>query len=126
MAAQTQTFGPYSPLRRAGNFFFVAGQVGVDPDTRTAQAGVIEQTTQVLENLKHVLATAGLTMDDVVKTTIFLADMSDFASVNDVYVGYFNEPRPTRSTVCAKELPRVGGEVPILVEIDAVAYKETL
>lgn len=119
-----QTFGPYAPVRRAGNTYYTAGHVGVDPATKTAAADITGQTKQALENLKYTLATMSVGMDDVVKTTIFLADMADFAAMNDVYLGYFSEPRPARSTVAVKELPRVGGKVPILVEIEAVAYEE--
>jgi len=121
----TPTFGPYSPVRRAGSTYYTAGQVGVDPATGTAAGDVTTQTKQALENLKTVLAGVSLGMDDVVKTNIYVADMADFAAVNQVYVDYFAEPRPARSTVAVKELPRVGNGVPILVEIDAVAHKES-
>ena len=121
--APTQTFGPYSPIRQAGQLYFVSGQVGVDPTTKTAPKGVPEQTSQALTNLAAILQTAGLSMQDVVKTTIYITDMGDFAEINDVYSGRFAPPRPARATVGVRELPRVGGKVPILVEIEAIAMK---
>ncbi len=117
-------FGPYSPIRKAGNFYFVSGQVGVNPATKTASRGVAEQTQQALTNLGNVLKSAGLGFDDVVKITIFITDMSCFGVVNDVYVGYFSEPRPARSTIAVAELPRVAGDTPVKIEIDAIAIKE--
>ena len=117
------TFGPYSPIRQAGDLYFVSGQIGVDPVTKQSVQGVREQVTQALENLKSVLASAGLTTNEVVKTTIFLANMDDFAVVNEVYESYFTEPRPARSTVAVQELPRVAGITPIKVEIEAVVHK---
>lgn len=123
--AKAQTFGPYSPINRAEGFYFVSGQVGVDPQTKLAAATVAEQTGQVLENIAAVLATEGLGLKNVVKTTIFLTDVGDFAAVNEVYAKYFAEPpKPARSTVGVRELPRVGGDTPILVEIEAIAMKE--
>lgn len=117
----SQTFGPYTPVRQAGDLYFVSGQVGVDPVTKTAPEGVAEQTRQALENLKSAVEGAGLTLEHVVKTTIFVVEMADFATVNEVYVSYFTEPRPARSTVSVKELPRVAGDTPIKIEIEAVA-----
>ena len=117
----TNTFGPYTPVRQAGDFYFVSGQVGVDPATKTASEDVAEQTHQALKNLKSMIEGAGLTLDHIVKTTIYLVDMGDFPVVNEVYMDYFNEPRPARSTVGVRELPRVAGETPIKIEIEAVA-----
>lgn len=121
----TQTFGPYSTIRQVGDVFFVSGQVPVDPETKSAPSGIQAQTSLALTNLETVLAEAGLDMQSVVKTTIYLADMDDFAPMNEVYVGYFKAPRPARSCVAVKELPRVGGDNAILVEIEAIAVKET-
>lgn len=118
---QTQTFGPYSPVRQAGNLYFVSGQVGVDPATKQAADDVRQQASQALENLRNTLADANLTPDDVVKTTIFLVNMDDFAAVNEVYQEFFAAPRPARSTVGVAELPRVAGDTPIKVEIEAIA-----
>ncbi|MEK7152903.1 MAG: Rid family detoxifying hydrolase [Patescibacteria group bacterium] len=120
-----RVFGPYSPVRKAGDLYFVSGQIGVDPATKTASADIAEQTHQVFANLKDVLTSVGLDLDRVVKTTIFLTDMADFAVVNEVYVGYFAEPRPARGTVAVKELPRVAGDIPIKIEIEAVASTAT-
>ncbi|HEV2403524.1 MAG TPA: Rid family detoxifying hydrolase [Candidatus Saccharimonadales bacterium] len=120
-AKTAKTFGPYSLVRQAGDLYFLAGHVGVDPATSTAQPNVTAQTEQVLENLRSTLESVGLGMNDVVKTTIFVTDIGNFAQVNEVYVRYFDEPRPARSTVGVAELPRVGGDVPLLVEIEAVA-----
>lgn len=114
------TFGPYSPIRQAGDFYFISGQVGVDPATKSTAEDVAEQTRQALTNLKAVLTSAGLSLQDVVKTTLFVTDMSDFGRVNDVYVEFFNEPRPARSTVGVKELPDIADK-PIKFEIEAIA-----
>jgi len=120
----TQTFGPYTPVRRAGAMYFVSGQVGVDPATHAAHATVEMQTRQALKNMQAALAEQGVDMEDVIKTTIFVTDMNDFATVNSVYETFFGQPRPARSTVQVAHLPKVGGSTQILVEIDAVAYKE--
>jgi 2-iminobutanoate/2-iminopropanoate deaminase len=117
------TFGPYSPVRQAGDFYFVSGQVGVDMATRSASLAVGDQTRQALTNLQEALKGVNLSLNNVVKTTIFVTDMADFAEVNEVYVGFFAEPRPARSTVAVKELPRVAGSTPIKVEIEAIAIK---
>jgi 2-iminobutanoate/2-iminopropanoate deaminase len=121
----SDTFGPYTPIRRAGNLYFVSGQIGIDMDTKQAVADVAKQTHQAMQNLQNVLSTTSLDMSDVVKTTVFLADMDDFAAMNEVYETYFDAPRPARSTVAVKELPRVAGDTRLLVEIEAVAYRET-
>ena len=124
MSQPVKAFGPYTPVRRAGDMYFVSGQVGVDMATKSAPKGVAEQTAKALDNMREVLAGVGLGLKDVVKTTIFVADMGDFATVNDVYMQYFSEPRPARSTVAAKELPRVATNCPVLVEIEAIAIKQ--
>jgi 2-iminobutanoate/2-iminopropanoate deaminase len=115
--------GPYSQAIRysAGGATFVhtAGQVAIDPATGTlVPGGIAEQTKQVLANLEAILETAGLTLDDVVKTTVFLASMSDFKAMNEVYATRFTEPYPARSTVAVKELP-----LGALVEIDVVGVR---
>lgn len=117
----TPVFGPYSAIRQAGDLYFVSGQVGVNPDTKTAPADTAAQTRQALTNLKSTLASAGLSLDQVVKTTIFVTDISEFSLVNEVYVEFFSSPRPARSTVGVKELPKVAGDTPIKVEIEAIA-----
>ncbi len=113
--------GPYSQAIRAGNTIYTAGQVGLDPATgQLVSGGINEQTTRALDNLTAVLEAAGGTMEDVVKTTVFLANMADFAAMNDIYKGYFSESQPpARSTVQVAGLPRGG-----LVEIECVALLE--
>ena len=113
---------PYSTIRQVGDFYFIAGHTGADASTKTAAPDIKGQTTKLFENLAATLKEYGLTFNDIVKTTVFLADMGDFAAMNEVYVTYFADPKPARSTVAVKELPRVA-DVPLKVEIEAVAYK---
>lgn len=109
--------GPYSHAVRAGGFLFCSGQVGFDPATgEFVEGGVPEQTAQVFRNIRSVLAAAGLELADVVKTTVFLADMADFQAMNAVYAEAFGDWRPARSTVAAAGLPR-GARV----EVEVVA-----
>jgi 2-iminobutanoate/2-iminopropanoate deaminase len=122
----TTTYGPYTPVRSAGNLLFISGQVGVDPVTKEAHGSISQQTKQALLNMKNTLEEAGAEMHHIVKTTIYLTDMDNFAAMNAAYEEAFMVPRPARSTVGVGELPRVGGVSPILVEIEAVAYKEVL
>ncbi len=119
--APETAYGPYSPITRAGELFFVSGQVGIDPANKTAPLTIEQQTAQAMANLSQVLETAGLTLDNVVKTTVFLTDMSDFSAMNTEYLRHFDVPRPARSTVGVAELPRLGGDVPLFVEIEAIA-----
>ena len=109
--------GPYSQGIRAGDFVFCSGQTGLDPATGILREGLEAQTEQVLDNLTAVLAAAGASFDDVVKTTIFLVDMADFQTVNALYGKRFSGVLPARTTVAAKALPKGG-----LVEIDMDAY----
>jgi 2-iminobutanoate/2-iminopropanoate deaminase len=97
---------PYSPVVAAGDLVFTAGQVAMDPAGAIVPGGVAEQTEQVLRNVAACLAAAGCGMDDVVKTTVFLADMADFAAMNEVYGRFFADPKPARSTVAVRGLPR--------------------
>ena len=120
------TYGPYSPLITVGAMVFISGQIGVDPTTKIAATTVGEQTIQALKNMEELLASEGLTLKNVAKTTVFLADMDDFAQMNAAYEQAFAVPRPARSTIAVRELPRVGGNTPLLVEIEAVASKELL
>lgn len=109
--------GPYSQAVRAGPWLFTAGQIGLDPETGEMVGPDVEsQARRVMENLSAVLAGAGGSLDDVVKTTIFLADMDDFAAVNEIYGSYFEPPYPARSTVAAARLPKDAR-----VEIEVVA-----
>jgi 2-iminobutanoate/2-iminopropanoate deaminase len=114
--------GPYSQAIGAGGFVFASGQIALDPPSGTlVEGGVEAQTRQVLANLAAVLAAAGLTLADVVKTTIFLIDMNDFAAVNAVYGESFSgETPPARSTVAVQALPRGAA-----IEIDAIAQVRT-
>jgi|SRR5688572_16669327 2-iminobutanoate/2-iminopropanoate deaminase len=109
--------GPYSDAIVANGFIFLAGKVGTDPKTNVlVDGGIVEQTEQVLKNLEVVLRAAGSGLDDVVKTTVFLADMNDFARMNEVYGKFFKKPYPARSTVQVARLPRDAK-----IEIEAVA-----
>jgi 2-iminobutanoate/2-iminopropanoate deaminase len=110
--------GPYSPAVGAGDFVFVSGQVALDPDGKIHGYTPKDQARKALENLTTTLAAAGLTLADVVKTTIFLKDMDEFGAVNDVYAEFFAEPYPARSTVEVARLPK-----DLHVEIEAVAYR---
>jgi 2-iminobutanoate/2-iminopropanoate deaminase len=115
-----QAIGPYSQAVHAGGFIFASGQIPLDPQTGEFVAGgVAEQTEQVLRNLVAVLEAAGTGLDRVVKTTVFLADMNDFAAMNEVYGRYFSKDAPARSTVEAARLPRDAR-----VEIDAIALEK--
>lgn len=112
-----KAIGPYSQAVIANGFLYTAGQIALDPATGQLVAGdVAAQTERVLLNLRAVLREAGASLGRVVKTTVFLADMGDFAAMNEVYAKHFGEHRPARSTVAAKTLPRNA-----LVEIDVVA-----
>lgn len=111
--------GPYSQAIAAGPYVFCSGQIPLDPATGQVAAGGIEaQTRQVLENLRAVLEAAGSRLELVVKTTVFLADLGDFAAMNSVYAAYFPEKPPARSTVQVAALPRAAA-----VEIEAVALR---
>lgn len=115
-----KTYGPYSPIVKTGNLYFVSGQVGIDPETGDASNDIAKQTSQVMCNLEAALSRYDLSMDNVVKTTIYVTDMEYFKQVNEIYEGFFSDPKPARATVAVKELPRVS-ESPLLVEIEAVA-----
>ena len=113
-----QAIGPYSQAIRAGDFLFVSGQIPLDPATGTLVAGdVAVQTQRVVDNLAAILAAAGASFADVVKTTVYLLDMNDFAAMNAVYGAAMPTPPPARSTVQVSRLPR-----DVRVEIDVVAY----
>ena len=117
--AAPRAIGPYSQAIRVGNLLFCSGQIPLDPATGQLVGGsVAAQTRQVLTNLQAVLAGAGASLDDVVKTTVFLADMNDFAAMNEAYAMFFSSPAPARSTVQAARLPRDAR-----VEIDAIAIR---
>ena len=109
--------GPYSQAIKAGGMVFCSGQIPIDPATGNFVSEVVsEQTEQVLKNLSEVLKAAGTSLDNVVKTTVFLADMNDFAEMNEVYSHFFSDNKPARATVQAARLPRDAK-----VEIDCIA-----
>lgn len=111
--------GPYSQAIDAGPFVYASGQIPIDPATGLIPEGIKAQTAQSLANVKAILAEAGLSLANVVKTTVFLADMGDFVPMNEVYGETFSAPYPARSAVAVKELPKK-----VLVEIEVIAVKE--
>lgn len=111
-----QAIGPYSQAIQLGNLLFVSGQIPIDPKTGNLVQGDIEaQTKQVMENLKAIVATAGLTLADALKATCFLKNMGDFTKFNSIYAGYFGEVPPARETVEVARLPR-----DVLVEVSLI------
>ena len=108
--------GPYSQALRTGNMMFVSGQIPVDPATGLMAESIEEQAAQSLTNLRNILAAEGLSMKNVIKTTVFLADLSDFAKVNAVYATFFEAPYPARSCVQVAAIPKGAG-----VEIECIA-----
>lgn len=110
-----KAIGPYSQGKQAGNVVYLSGQLGIDPASGRLAGGVGAQTRQALRNIQALLEELGATVDDVIKTTVFVADMADFAEVNGVYASVFSENCPARSCVAVRELPLNG-----LVEIEAV------
>ncbi len=111
--------GPYSQAIEVGNFLFASGQLGLDPATGDfAQGGVQAQTEQAFQNVKAILEKAGYGLENVVKTTVYLSDMADFAAVNEIYAKQFSGDFPARSAVAVKTLPKNG-----LVEIEVIAAK---
>jgi len=111
--------GPYSQAIKAKDFVFASGQIPIDPATGAIVEGAItEQTTQALNNVKAILEAAGTDLEHVVKTTVYLANMDDFAAMNAVYAQFFKEPYPARSAVAVKSLPKE-----VLVEVEVLALK---
>ena len=109
--------GPYSQAIRVGNLVYTSGQIPIDPATSAfVEGGIKEQTRQSLTNVKAILEEAGTSLANVVKTTVFMADMADFADMNSVYAEFFTEPYPARSAVAVKTLPKGA-----LVEIEVIA-----
>ncbi len=112
-----QAVGPYSQAIAAGHWILVSGQIGLDPGTGTlVQGGTAAEARQALKNLAAILEAAGVTLEAVVKTTVYLIDLSDFAQVNEIYAEYFREPYPARAAIGVSALPR-GARI----EIDAIA-----
>ena len=115
--AAPRAIGPYSQAVRAGSLLFVSGQIALDPATGTMVDGdIAAQTHRVFANLRAILEAGGATLDQVVRTTVYLADMNDFAAVNEIYGTYFSSPAPARATVQAARLPKDAR-----VEIDVIA-----
>ncbi len=113
-----KAIGPYSAAVRVGHFVYTAGQIGIDPATGEVVSGGVEaETRQALTNLKHILEAAGASLNTVVKTTVFLRDINDFARMNAVYAEFFTAAPPARSAVQAAALPKG-----VAVEIEAVAF----
>lgn len=111
--------GPYSQAIEANGFIFASGQLPIDPSTNAfAEGGVKEQTRQSLTNARNMLAAAGVELSHVVKTTVFLSDMDNFAAMNEVYAEFFKEPFPARSAIAVKALPKGA-----LVEVECIAVK---
>jgi 2-iminobutanoate/2-iminopropanoate deaminase len=108
---------PYSPVVVSGDLVYTAGQVAFDVSGTLVEGGIVEQTRQAMENLARCLAAAGCSLDDVIKTTVFLSDLSNFAACNEEYARHFAQPFPARSTV------QVGLAAGLLVEIEAVARR---
>jgi len=115
-----QAIGPYSQAIEANGFVYTSGQIALRPDGTMEERGVEHQTHQVMKNLFYVLEAAGATFADVVKTTIYLANMDDFVTVNEVYAHYFGDHKPARSTIAVKTLPKNA-----LVEIECIALAST-
>ena len=111
--------GPYSQAVQAGNMVFVSGQIPIDPATGAfAGEDITTQTRQSLTNVKNILEAAGYSLNDVVKTTVLLADIADFAAMNAVYAEFFSENKPARACFAVRDLPKAA-----LVEIEAIACK---
>ncbi len=109
--------GPYSQGVKAGNLLFISGQMPLDPKTMEIDPGTVQdQTRRAIENVKAILEEAGLTLNNVVKTTVFIKDMNEFASINEVYASYFTENKPARACVEVARLPK-----DVRVEIEAIA-----
>ena len=116
--AAPAAIGPYSQAIDLGNMVFISGQIPVNPATGEIPEGIKAQTAQSISNIKAILAEAGLSIDNVVKTTVFLADMSLFGEMNEVYGAEFTNPYPARSAVAVRELPKQ-----VLVEIETIAVR---
>lgn len=114
-----QAIGPYSQAIKFGNLVFCAAQIGIDSKTNNLVEGIKRQTKQVLENLKNVLAASDSDINNVLKTTVYLIDMDDFAVMNEIYAFYFQKPYPARATVEVAKLPKGA-----LIEIECIAFIE--
>ena len=116
-AGAPRAIGPYSPALKVGNLLFLSGSIPLDPISgQLVSGGIVEQTTRVMENIKTLLEAAGAGFNNVARTTVFMVDLAEFGSMNDVYSTYFTSPYPARSTVQVVKLPR-----DVRVEIDVIA-----
>ena len=116
-AGAAKAIGPYSPALKAGNLLFLSGSIPLDPVSgQLVEGGIAEQTTRVMENIKALLAAADADFNQVVRTTVFMIDLGEFAAMNEVYASYFTAPYPARSTVQVVKLPK-----DVRVEIDVIA-----
>jgi 2-iminobutanoate/2-iminopropanoate deaminase len=114
-----QAIGPYSQAVEAGGFVYISGQIPIDPKTgNPVQGGIKDQTRQIMENAEAILKAAGCVMSQVVKATLYLQNMADFAAMNEIYGGYFPSDPPARATVQVSRLPKE-----VAIEIDFVAWK---
>jgi 2-iminobutanoate/2-iminopropanoate deaminase len=125
-----QAFGAYSPLRLAGELAYVSGQIGIDPLTGYIDEDPIKQGAQALRNIETILGGIGMGLRDVVDTTIYVTDMSVFSDIDELYRTEFtaadpNRPYPARAFVAVAELPRLGGDIPVKVEIKAIAMEQS-
>lgn len=119
MQTYPKAIGAYSAYKIAGNFVFTSGQIPINPKTNElVSGGIKEQTAQCFENIKAILAENGLNLSHIVKTTVFLADINDFAAMNETYASFLNSPYPARSAFAVKDLPK-GAKV----EIEIIAFK---
>lgn len=112
-----EAIGPYSQGVIYNNMIFASGQIAINPKTKSIPQGIKEQTKQVLDNITGILTSAGSSMANVIKTTVFIKDMNDFTAMNEVYETYFQKPFPARSTIEVARLPK-----DVLVEIEVIAY----
>lgn len=116
-AGAPKAIGPYSPALRVGNMLFLSGSIPLDPASgQLVEGGIQEQTSRVMENIKGLLAAAGADFNNIVRTTVFMVDLGEFAAMNEIYASYFTAPYPARSTVQVVKLPR-----DVRVEIDVIA-----
>lgn len=116
-AGAAKAIGPYSPALKTGNMVFLSGSIPLDPVSgQLVEGGIVEQTTRVMENIKALLAAAGADFNHVVRTTVFMIDLGEFAAMNEIYASYFTAPYPARSTVQVVKLPK-----DVRVEIDVIA-----
>ena len=116
-AGAPKAIGPYSPALKVGNMLFLSGSIPLDPASgQLVEGGITDQTTRVMENIKGLLAAAGADFNHIVRTTVFMVDLGEFAAMNEIYSSYFTAPYPARSTVQVVKLPR-----DVRVEIDVIA-----